>query len=278
MILALGAAAPTEAADVSEERLEELAERAIDDRAAAAELRDVDRVDGEPVDLERLLTGVDGATLDGRLRALAQPIAEPRAPAARVRADAQATLAEPRFQPPDVPRPFRGALETIGGWIEPIVARIGAVVGAVGRTGPGVWVPIAAAVLVAMAVIASRMIARRRTGRDAASGGAGAGRRIAEDPRELERAAEHAERRGERAEALRLRFRAGLLRLDAAGAISLRPSLPTGEVARALHSRGFDRLASDFDAVAYGGRRAEAPALDAARSQWPRVVDEARRR
>ena len=39
-----------------------------------------------------------------------------------------------------------------------------------------------------------------------------------------------AERRGEHELALRLRFRAGLLRLDERGAIELRPSLPTGEV------------------------------------------------
>ncbi len=97
------------------------------------------------------------------------------------------------------------------------------------------------------------------------------GRRT-DSPAALERDAIEAERRGEHELALRLRFRAGLLRLDERGAIELRPSLPTGEVSRKLHSDDFDRLAADFDSVVYGGRPAEAEDVEAARRGWDSVL------
>ena len=93
-----------------------------------------------------------------------------------------------------------------------------------------------------------------------------------EDPAELERAAEAAERAGQLDVAVRLRFRAGLLRLGTRGAIHYRPSVTTNEVRRVLGSETFDELARTFDAVAYGGRDAEPPDVDAARREWPRVV------
>ena len=46
----------------------------------------------------------------------------------------------------------------------------------------------------------------------------------------------------------------------------------TNEVRRVLGSESFDELARTFDAIAYGGRAAEPPDVDAARREWPRVV------
>jgi hypothetical protein len=117
--------------------------------------------------------------------------------------------------------------------------------------------------------------ARRRAAAATAAAARAAGAR-AESPASLERRAEEAERRGAHEEALRLRFRAGLLRLDARGTIELRPSLPTGEVARTLRSSDFDRLAGDFDAVVYGGRPAEPEDVDAARRGWAAVLEKTR--
>ena len=77
-----------------------------------------------------------------------------------------------------------------------------------------------------------------------------------EDPRALDRRADAAEAAGDLEAALRLRFRAGLLRLDARGAIEFRPSISTYEVRRTLHSDDFDALAATFDDVVYGGRAA----------------------
>jgi hypothetical protein len=94
-----------------------------------------------------------------------------------------------------------------------------------------------------------------------------------DDPRSLERRADAAEAAGDLDAALRLRFRAGLLRLDARGRIEYRPSISTHEVRRALHSEGFDRLAATFDDVVYGGRPADPGDVSAARERWPDVVD-----
>ena len=63
---------------------------------------------------------------------------------------------------------------------------------------------------------------------------------------------------------LRLRFRAGLLRLDRAGAIHFRPSITTGQVAGRLRLHAFDDLAITFDAVVYGGRQASVSDLQSA--------------
>ena len=62
-------------------------------------------------------------------------------------------------------------------------------------------------------------------------------------PAELERRALEAERAGDLDGAVRLRFAAGLLRLDAIHAIDLRPSLTSGAVGRILRSERYDELA-----------------------------------
>ena len=77
-----------------------------------------------------------------------------------------------------------------------------------------------------------------------------------DDPAALEREADRAAAAGEWETAVRLRFRAGLLRLDARELIEYRPSLTTGEVAAAVGSPTFERVGADFDAIAYGGRAA----------------------
>ena len=75
---------------------------------------------------------------------------------------------------------------------------------------------------------------------------------------------------------MRLRFRAGLLRLDARELIEYRPSLTTGEVAAAVGSPTFERVGADFDAIAYGGRAADEDDEVASREGWQRVLSEAR--
>jgi hypothetical protein len=128
-----------------------------------------------------------------------------------------------------------------------------------------------AAVIAAIAFTLTKVRARRgrpdarwRTDRRPGEG--------SEDPDELERLADAAEREGRLDHALRLRFRAGLLRLGDRGAIRYRPSLTTNEVRRALGSESFDELARAFEAVAYGGRDASPPDLETARRTWPQVV------
>jgi hypothetical protein len=97
------------------------------------------------------------------------------------------------------------------------------------------------------------------------------------DPDQLERDAASAEAAGDLDQAIRLRFRAGLLRLDRVGAIRFRPSLTSSQVARTLRSHDFEELAATFDAVAYGGRAADVTDVTDARDRWPRVLTEARK-
>jgi hypothetical protein len=192
----------------------------------------------------------------------------------RARDQARDILGGRRYKPADVPRPFEGALDWLGDRLRPIGDFFSRV-----TESPAGKVVLAALLAGAVALVAL-LVARRR----AAAGVTGReGRRRASpddhaDPDRLEREADAAERRGDLDVALRLRFRAGLLRLDRTGAISFRPSITTGQVARRLRLRDFDDLAITFDAVAYGGRHASATDVRSARSGWPRVLDQAAQR
>jgi hypothetical protein len=118
---------------------------------------------------------------------------------------------------------------------------------------------------------ARRAAANRVPGPGDVPGAAAAG------PGELERRAADADRAGDHDLAVRLRFAAGLLRLDAARAITLRPSLTSGEVGRTLRNDTYNSLARTHDAIAYGGRHASEQDAESARRDWPAVVGEARR-
>ena len=145
-----------------------------------------------------------------------------------------------------------------------------------GAVAPHVlWSIVAAACIVAAVSVAARL-ARRRAGRDAFSVAAAA-RARGDDARELERLADEAERRGDLEVALRLRFRAGLLWLGREKALPSRPSLRTREARRLLRNPRFDRLARDFDEIVYGRRPVRSEDVTSARSEWPLVLEEARR-
>jgi hypothetical protein len=272
-LLFLGAPEAALAAQASSAEVARLAARATDDPAALRRLRAVDRVDGRPVRIADALGDAHGRVLDARLRALAAtPPPGRRTPdASGARREARIILAEDRFRASAVPRPFREALERVG-------AALSGVVDAIARRVPGgeatVWIALGGLALGVAAVVAAR-IARRRAAGAAAwranRGPASSG----DDPAALERAAAEAERRGDPAQALRLRFRAGLLRLDAAGAIRLRPSMTAGEAARTVRSPTLAALARDFDEVAYGGGMADPDRVEASRRGWPTVLREA---
>jgi hypothetical protein len=193
---------------------------------------------------------------------------------AQAREQAREILSERRFHGTSLPRPFHGILAWLGdrlhfvvrGW-DWLAAKLG---------GQHVLWALVGAVVLALAAFLAVRLAKRRAEVEAL----GMGRRArarGEDPAELERLADEAERRGDLEVALRLRFRAGLLRLGRARALPLRPSLRTREARRALRSARFDRLARDFDEVVYGGRSPREADVETARSEWPQVVAEARR-
>jgi uncharacterized protein DUF4129 len=185
------------------------------------------------------------------------------------RRQAQDILDEPRFEGADVPRPFAGALEWLGDRLQPVADGIDNL----GNQVPGgpvvLWTVLAGLVVLAAGAATATTIRRRA---DAVERTRAAGLPEAEDPRMLEREADRAERDGDWERAVRLRFRAGLLRLDRRRVIEYRPSLTTGEVARAVGSHAFADVGERFDAIAYGGRPAAREDAEHARRAWAEVL------
>jgi len=189
---------------------------------------------------------------------------------------AEDILADPRYHPRRGPRPLAGFFERLGELIvDPVIRFFRSIGDALPDIGSLPWIALAAGVVITALVVAVRLSSGRGRQRFATRG------LIGDDehglgPDELEGRADDAERRGDLDGALRLRFLAGLARLDDAGVVRLRPGLTNTAVSRTLRSRDFDGLANDFDEVAYGGRPATSADVTTARSTWPAVVATAR--
>lgn len=274
-VFLLAPAGMARADEVSRADFQSLVERAKSGGGALEELREVDSVDGQPVDVAGALRGASGRELDGRLDALGDGTGG-TGDAAAARARAAKILAAQRFQRSEYPRPLEGVLTWIGRRFQPLWNAFGQARDRVIGWLPGgestFWVLVAALVIGMTAFVARRLAARRtrtvdRTRRS--------DRRVTSlDPDHLEREAAAAERSGELELALRLRFRAGLLRLDHADVLPFDPSITSGEVKRLLSSRSFDEVAARFDEIVYGRRPPAAEDLRASRSGWGRVLAE----
>ena len=271
--IALVLAPAAAARDVTAEQFRALARTAAHNPDALASLRDVDSVEGRPVDVDRALAGASDRELRLRLQALAA--AQGAAASATGAGDrAQRILEERRFQPEPTPRPFRRLLEWLRAPVREAGEAIGRTVEFLASPLPGgestFWFLLALLVCTAAAVVATRMARRRSAVAVERARRSGSGPKL--DPRRLEREAADAERRGDLELALRLRFRAGLIRLGLARAIPLRDSLTTGDVRRRLEQPEFDRLAAAFDEVVYGRRAPVQTDVEDARAGWPRVL------
>jgi hypothetical protein len=184
-------------------------------------------------------------------------------------------LSDPRYHPRRGPRPFAGFFRRLGELIvDPIVRFFRGIGDLLPSVGSSPWLVLAAAVVIVALVITVKLSSTRGRQRFAAARSPHDEEGL--DPEELERRAEEAERRGDLDIALRLRFRAGLVRLDDAGVVRLRPGLTNAAVSRMLRSPRFNELAGDFDEVAYGGRPATATQVATARTAWPALVETAR--
>jgi len=275
--------AAAHAAEATAAQLRELAQASLRDPAALERLRDIDVVDGRPADLGAALRGSDDE-VRARLRALAAQAppapAGSAAAAGRAREQARDVLAQRRFQPSSVPTPLRSVRERVGEALRSIGRPFAATFDWVSDWLPGgsqaLAVLLAGLALAAAALLAARAGARR-AGAGGGRGSAGRGRAGA-SAAELRRQADDAERRGELELALRLRFRAGLVDLDAHELVELRPALTNHELLRRVPSETLAGLVDGFEAVAYGGRPADADDLRSARDGWPRVAEEARGR
>jgi len=191
------------------------------------------------------------------------------------RREAQHILSDGRFKSSSTPRPLRGPLKWIADRLNDVFGPIGRFLE---RVPAVVWWIFVAALVAFIVWMVVRVRRRRVTAPPASAARRGPAGNRAEDADALEREADEAERSGDLERAVRLRFRAGLLRLGDRGVIRYRPSVMTGEVRRTLRSERFDGLAGTFEAVTYGGRTAEHPDVDAARREWPHVLEESGRR
>jgi hypothetical protein len=247
-----------------------LAQQAATSPRALERLRAIRSVDGRPLDLGRVLHPTNRAELEARLRALAAPSAREQSFPAR--AEARRILRGRRFHGSPVPRPFHGALAWLGGKLQPVVRLLDWLAAHLPGGHWTLWALLALIVIVLSGLTAGRA-ARRRGGLALERAVLGTGRSRGVDPRDLERAADEAEARGDPASALRLRFRAGLLRLGRAQVLPLRESLTSGEARRIIRLPEFDGLARTHDEVVYGGRPAEREDAVAARERWPLVLE-----
>jgi hypothetical protein len=207
------------------------------------------------------------------LLAAAPAPAQPPPDASASREQAREILQERRFRGSEVPRPFAGLLRWIGDRLQPVVDFFDDLAGRI-PGGRGGFYSILGALVLLLAALLARVSIRRRAAAAGRAAHARAPRR--EDPAVLEREADRAAAVGEWETAVRLRFRAGLLRLDARELIEYRPSLTTGEVSDAIFSPAFDRIGANFDEIAYGGRPAAEADEAASREGWQRVLTEAR--
>jgi hypothetical protein len=272
VLVALACAAPAAARDASAQEVRALAAQAAGgDVGALAQLRDVDRVAGRPVDLAAALDAPRDQTLRARLEALAAGADRGDAPdAGAARAQAGAELDGREYDEGGAPRPLRSPLETLADLLESAWGWLPALLPGGDLTTRAL---LAALVLLAAGAVASRSVRRAARAERTAHGERRTSREG--DPRALLRAAEEAEARGDLESALRLRFRAGVAELAARDLVPARASTSMAELERRLRSPTFTGLARRFEEVAYGGRAAQGADVAAAREGWPRVRDEA---
>jgi Domain of unknown function (DUF4129) len=199
-------------------------------------------------------------------------------PGALARSQARTILAERRFHLAPVPRPLHGVLHALGKALEAPLGAIEEVVSRLAVITPGgpavVWGGLAALVLLVSGLLAVR--GSRRALVDSAT----AATTAAVSPMgaaELERAAVGAERDARYEDAVRFRFRAGLMRLTEQGVVEVAPSMINAEVSRVLQSPRFDDLARRFDEIAYGGRSAVEEDVEASRREWRTLLRSAQR-
>jgi hypothetical protein len=185
---------------------------------------------------------------------------------------AAAILEERRFNGSELPRPFEKPIEWLGDRIQPVVDWINNRGDASFGGSLVLWLLLSTAVLAAAGTVTGTTIRRRALAIERRRSEAVP---AAENPAALERAADEAERDGDFERAVRLRFRAGLLRLDRRRVLTYRPSLTTGEIARAIHAPAFADVGMRFDEIAYGGRPAERDDAESARRGWQDVLEQA---
>lgn len=200
--------------------------------------------------------------------------------ASAARREAAHILSGPPYTTKPGPAPLRGVLHAIGHLLDdvfgPIVRWIvREIFGPTARFGRDLfgtlWWLALAVIAVAVGVGIGFVLIRRRARIATQPASADA---VAEtvDIGALERAADAAEAAGHAEEAVRLRFQAGLARLESIGVIANRFVATSHEVQRVLTDITFDTIAVRHEAIAYAGAAASQSDVTNAREGWPQVL------
>lgn len=202
------------------------------------------------------------------------------------RQQAQDILSHPPYRsgPDRTPRPLAGVFHALGRALQVVVAgparwlyrHVLAHIGHGFHTAFGSWWPLVAGALAVAAGVAAALLVIRRRARVEHRAEQAAPTAPAEDAAELERRASAAEQAGDHETAVRLRFRAGLLRLARGGLLADYDARTDRELSAVLASATFDRLASSHEGIVFGGRTATGRESEDARRSWPLVAREVR--
>ncbi len=205
----------------------------------------------------------------------------------QARRQAQEILAKPPFKThtsSPTPRPFAGVLHFLGKWIDRILGPVVRflrkdLLSPVGNGFDNIfghwWPYVLGVILLLLGFGVSWIMIRRRQRINAVPTISGLlGSSALEDPLELEQAAEEAESKGYLADAIRLRFRAGLLRLEKDGVIANLSIRTVRELVTKLSSPTFNLLATRYEEIVYAKMMPDNSDVDQARLGWPIVYKE----
>ena len=239
------------------------------DGDALEQARDVDFIDGVPTDVAALLEASrnDPSLAAGILR---RPLVVDPGP--QVAETVASLLSQERFAGASTGLLERW-LERIGSWIANRLTQLSGGSGTARRANILALAAVLALVAVVTALATRRRAAvlHRRATLDRLIEDTG------DDPVEIERAATAAAERGDYTRSVRLRFIAGILRLDQQGVIHYTKGLTTGAIAEVVDDPRFDSLQDDFDRVVYGDEPADLGMEQRSESIWRRLLQEARR-
>ncbi len=195
-----------------------------------------------------------------------------------VRRKAERILAQRRFRTRRTPRPFASVFKWIARQLGILGRWIGRLLDAILPGGSGaasvIGVIAAIALLVAIVILLNRANIRKRVKNNVAT-------TTNVNIDELLAAAEAASKRGDFAEAVRLRFKAGLASFERNRVVTMptnRTNRDVGAQLRTSTSTGVDThfqpLATDFDEIRYGNRVAQQHDDHLSRESWQRIQDE----
>lgn len=272
-LLFLVFAAPNAVADTATaDEVRSLARRAGTDPGALERLKNIDSVDGRLVDLETALDNAEPEELAERLEILAEELPNPPSISSeQARDQAADVLAQGKFEERDIPRPFRGILNEIGDRLRPVGEWFVELANDLTGGRPEWLLGLLAAIVVAIAAMVARRIIHKRA-RDAVDRPGTRHETAGLSAHDLESQADEAERDGLLETAIRLRFKAGLVRLAESGAIPARVSLTSEEIAAFVRSRDFEEIAATFDEVVYGRRAPATADLTRSKTGWAAVL------